>query len=57
MKKLIFIIILITSCARQDLNESNYDKIIDSNKEYSLIEFKKLLDKYNDQKGYPNIDK
>ena len=46
-----------TSCARQDLKESNIDETIDFNKDYSLIEFKKLLEIYNDQKGYPNIDK
>ena len=57
MKKLIFIIILITSCVRQDLKESDMDETIDFNKDYSFIEFKKLLKIYNDQKGYPNLDK
>ena len=57
MKKLIFIIILITSCVRQDLKESNISENIDFNKNYSFIEFKKLLEIYNAQKKYPNIDK
>ena len=57
MKKLIFIIILITSCVRQDLKESNIGENIDFNKNYSFIEFKKLLEIYNAQKKYPNIDK
>ena len=57
MKKLIFIIILMTSCARQDLKESNISENIDFNKNYSFIEFKKLLEIYNVQKEYPNIDK
>ena len=57
MKKLIFIIILITSCVRQDFKESNISENIDFNKNYSFIEFKKLLEIYNVQKKYPNIDK
>ena len=57
MKKLIFIIILITSCVRQDFKESNISENIDFNKNYSFIEFKKLLEIYNVQKEYPNIDK
>ena len=47
MKKLIFIIILITSCVRQDLKESNISENIDFNKNYSFIEFKKLLEIYD----------
>ena len=56
MNKLIFIIVLLTSCVRQDLKESNIVETIDFNKNYSFIEFKKLLEIYNDQKGYPNIN-
>ena len=44
MKKLIFIIILVTSCARQDFKESNIIEIIEYDKNYSFIEFKKLLE-------------
>ena len=56
MKKLIFIIFLITSCAKQDISKLNSNKIIDFDKDYSFTEFKKLLDEYNDQKDYPDID-
>ena len=56
MKKLIFIIFLITSCTKQDISKLNSNKIIDFDKDYSFTEFKKLLDEYNDQKDYPDID-
>ena len=56
MKKLIFIIILTTSCAKHDASKLNTNENIDFNKEYTVLEFKKLLDIYNDQKKYPDID-
>ena len=56
MKRLIFIIILTTSCIKHDVSKLNINENIDFNKDYSLLEFKKLLDSYNDQKGYPAID-
>ena len=56
MKRLIFIIILTTSCVKHDVSKLNTNENIDFNKDYSVLEFKKLLDSYNDQKGYPNID-
>ena len=57
MKRLIFIIILITSCAKHDVSKLNTNENIDFNKDYSISEFKRILDSYNDQKGYPDIDK
>ena len=56
MKKLIFIIILTTSCIKHDLNKLNTNENIDFNKDYTVFEFQKLLDSYNVQKGYPDID-
>ena len=56
MKKLIFIIILTTSCINLDLNKLNTNENIDFNKDYTVLDFKKLLDIYNDQKTYPDID-
>ena len=57
MKRLIFIIILTTSCAKHDLSKLNTNEKIDFNKDYTVLDFQKLLDLYNEQKGYPDIDK
>ena len=56
MKRLIFIIILTTSCAKHDVSKLNTNENIVFNKDYTILEFQKLLDSYNDQKGYPDID-
>ena len=56
MKRLIFIIFLTTSCIKNDVSKLNTNENIDFNKDYSVSEFKKFLDSYNDQKGYPDID-
>ena len=56
MKRLIFIIILTTSCAKHDVSKLNTNENIDFNKDYTVFEFQKLLDSYNVQKGYPDID-
>ena len=56
MKRLIFIIILTTSCVKHDINKLNINENIDFNKDYTVLEFQKLLDSYNDQKDYPDID-
>ena len=56
MKRLIFIIFLTTSCIKHDVSKLNTNENIDFNKDYSLLEFKKILDVYNDQKSYPDID-
>ena len=57
MKRLIFIIILTTSCVKHDVSKLNTNENIDFNKDYTVLEFQKLLDSYNDQKDYPDIDK
>lgn len=56
MKRLIFIIILTTSCVKHDVGKLNTNENIDFNKDYTVLEFQKLLDSYNDQKAYPDID-
>ena len=56
MKRLIFIIILTTSCVKHHVNKLNTNENIDFNKDYTVLEFQKLLDIYNDQKTYPEID-
>ena len=56
MKRLIFIIILTTSCVKHDVSKLNTNENIDFNKDYTVLEFQKLLDSYNDQKSYPDID-
>ena len=53
---MIFIILLTSSCTSLDANRLNTNKNIDFNKDYTFLEFKKLLDAYNDQKGYPDIN-
>ena len=56
MKRLIFIIILTTSCVKHDVSKLNTNENIDFNKDYTILEFQKLLDSYNYQKDYPDID-
>ncbi len=56
MKRLIFIIILTTSCVKHDVSKLNTNENIDFNKDYTILEFQKLLDSYNDQKDYPDIN-
>ena len=56
MKRLIFMIFLTTSCTKHDVSKLNTNENIDFNKDYTILEFQKLLDSYNDQKGYPDID-
>ena len=56
MKRLIFIIILTTSCVKHNVNTLNTNENIDFNKDYTVLEFQKLLNLYNVQKGFPDID-
>ena len=56
MKRLIFIIFLTTSCIKHDVSKLNTNENIDFNKDYSVLEFKKFLDSYNDRAAYPDID-
>ena len=59
MKKII-LLILLTSCSFN--NTSNYwnsnvkKELLDFDKDYSLIGFKNILEKYNARKGYPEIN-
>ena len=56
MKRLIFIIILTTSCVKHDASKLNTNENIDFNKDYTVLEFQKLLDSYTNKKAYPDID-
>ena len=59
MKKII-LLILLTSCSFN--NTSNYfnsnvkKELLDFDKDYSFIEFKSILEKYNARKNYPEIN-
>tara|TARA_B100000470_G_scaffold144310_1_gene111929 strand:+ start:433 stop:612 length:180 start_codon:yes stop_codon:yes gene_type:complete len=59
MKKII-LLILLTSCSFN--NKSNYwsnnlkKELLDFDKDYSFIEFKSILEKYNARKDYPEIN-
>ena len=59
MKKIILLIFL-TSCSFN--NKSNYwsnnlkKELLDFDKDYSFIEFKSILEKYNARKDYPEIN-
>ena len=55
MKRLILILFLLSSCTINN-NKLNVAEPINFDKDYSISEYKKLLDLYNDKKGYPNID-
>ena len=53
---LLLFFLILTSCVKHDVSKLNTNENIDFNKDYTVLEFKKLLDSYNDQKGYPDID-
>ena len=59
MKKII-LLMLLTSCSFN--NTSNYlnsnlkNELLDFNNDYSLTEFKNLLEKYNAREDYPEIN-
>ena len=60
MKKILIIILFLTSCSFQ--NTGNYwdnnlnNKILDFEREYTFNEYKTILEKYNDRKGFPKIN-
>ena len=63
MKKIIFFIIFLTSCSFNSDSvywtenvSSNYEEI-SYDKDYSFEEYEKILNKYNDRKDYPSINK
>jgi hypothetical protein len=53
MKKFLFVLFL-TSCTS---NNFNNNKGLDLNMDITFDEFKVLLEDYNKNKGYPDIDK
>ena len=53
MKKFFFII-FITSCTSNNFDDN---KVLDFNIDVTFDEFKVLLEDYNKNKGYPDIDK
>ncbi len=60
MKKILVIILFLTSCSFQ--NSGNYwdnnlnNEILDFEREYTFNEYKTILEKYNDRKGFPEIN-
>ena len=60
MKKTLILFFLLTSCSFQ--NTGSYwdnnlnNEILDFEKDYTFIEYMAILEKYNDRKGFPNIN-
>ena len=58
--KQIILLLLLTSCSFN--NTANYwnskveKELLNFDKDYSFIEFKSILEKYNDKKPYPEIN-
>ena len=57
MIRLFLLLIFLWSCTNSDSNQLRKNDIINFDKDYSLSEFKKILETYNDLKEYPDIDK
>jgi len=58
MKKILLILILLTSCSSSD-NFSNMNSNLNSENVFNLSinQYKKMLKYYNDNNDYPKIDK
>ena len=60
MKKIIIILLLLTSCSIQNtgnLRNGNINKeILDFDKDYTFKEYGAILEKYNARTGYPKIN-
>ncbi len=58
MKKIILILILLTSCSGAD-NLSNMNSNLDTDNVFdlSINQYKEMLKYYNDNNDYPKIDK
>ena len=60
MKKTLILFFLLASCSFQ--NTGSYwdnnlnNEILDFEKDYTFIEYMAILEKYNDRKGFPNIN-
>ena len=64
MKKLFLFLILLNGCSFTDSayfnsknNKLNKDETISFKKDYTMNEYKLLLDKYSKENHYPNMDK
>jgi len=56
MKKFIFLLIFVTSCSNYQVKADKDLDFVNFDQDYSLSDFKKILDAYNQKKDYPNID-
>ena len=58
MKKILLILILLTSCSSRD-NLSNVNNNLNAENVFdlSINQYKEMLKYYNDNKDYPKIDK
>ena len=60
MKKIIIILLLLTSCSCQNTgnlwNDNLNKEILDFDKEYTFKEYGAILEKYNARTGYPKIN-
>ena len=48
--------IFLTACASKNLSNNN-NNVLDFNMDFTFDEFKILLEEYDNNKGYPTIDK
>ena len=55
MKKFYILFLLLTACSFNN-NDNLNKEILDFNKEYSIKEYKAILEKYNAKTGYPKIN-
>ncbi len=55
MKKLIFLLFLAT-CSTKNIENKLNNEVFDFNIDLNFDEFKTLLEKYNNVKGYPDIN-
>ena len=60
MKKFYILFLLLAACSFHNkenyLNDNLNKEILDFNKEYSIKEYRAILEKYNARTGYPKIN-
>ena len=60
MKKFYILFLLLTACSFNNTenywNDNLNKEILDFNKEYSIKEYRAILEKYNARTGYPKIN-
>ena len=56
MRYFFLILFLITSCVKKNDIVVKDSISVDFDKNYTFTEYEKILEKYNDNKNYPNID-